>query len=89
MPNYNKHISDELEALSLRCHLYPVNSIGYGGVHNNFTEALDWLGETDKDTNLLRCVCVCVCVSTRARACVCVCVCVCMACVYVYVCVRV
>eukprot|EP00277_Geminigera_cryophila_P029600 CAMPEP_0179488906 /NCGR_PEP_ID=MMETSP0799-20121207/64427_1 /TAXON_ID=46947 /ORGANISM="Geminigera cryophila, Strain CCMP2564" /LENGTH=207 /DNA_ID=CAMNT_0021304567 /DNA_START=54 /DNA_END=674 /DNA_ORIENTATION=- len=50
---FRKSVADELEALSLRCHLYPVNSIGYGGVHNNFTEALDWLGETDKDTNLL------------------------------------
>jgi uncharacterized protein (DUF885 family) len=51
---FRKSVADELEALSLRCHLYPVNSIGYGGVHYNFIEALDWLGQTDaKDTNLL------------------------------------
>ena len=51
---FRKSVADELEALEMRCHLYPVNSIGYGGVHNNFVEALDWLGPTDaKDTNLL------------------------------------
>lgn len=50
---FRKSVADELEALSHRCHLYPVNSIGYGGVHNNFTEALDWLGDADKSSNLL------------------------------------
>jgi uncharacterized protein (DUF885 family) len=42
-----------LRAFELGCHLYPVNSIGYGGVHNNFIEALDWLGEINKAQNLL------------------------------------
>jgi uncharacterized protein (DUF885 family) len=41
-------VHDELRAFSLGCHLYPVNSIGYGGVHNNFLEALDWLPATLK-----------------------------------------
>ena len=35
------------------CHLYPINSIGYGGVHNNFIEALDWLGG-DEQTMFVR-----------------------------------
>ena len=26
---------------------------GYGGVHNNFIEALDWLGQTARDSNLI------------------------------------
>ena len=30
-----------------------MNSIGYGGVHNNFIEALDWLGEENKADNFL------------------------------------
>jgi uncharacterized protein (DUF885 family) len=47
-------LQDELRAFLLGCHLYPVNSIGYGGVHNNFIEALDWLPENpDADTNFL------------------------------------
>ena len=101
---FRKSVADELEALSLKCHLYPVNSIGappplslapslspslppsfgvlltasrrkdsflragthacmkcvrihlcegYGGVHNNFIEALDWLGQTARDSNLI------------------------------------
>ena len=50
---FRKSVADELDALSLRCHLYPVNSIGYGGVHNNFTEALDWLSEDGRAANLL------------------------------------
>jgi hypothetical protein len=40
-------IADETRALELGCHLFPVNSIGYGGVHYNFLEALDWLGPED------------------------------------------
>ena len=48
---------DEVQAIDLGCHLYPVNSIGYGGVHNNFIEMLDWLGGEDgsaeKDGNLV------------------------------------
>jgi uncharacterized protein (DUF885 family) len=50
---FRKSVADELDALSLRCHLYPVNSIGYGGVHNNFIEALDWLGDDGRHGNLL------------------------------------
>jgi len=50
---FRKSVTDELDALSLRCHLYPVNSIGYGGVHNNFIEALDWLGDDGRAINLL------------------------------------
>ena len=50
-------IADETRALELGCHLFPVNSIGYGGVHNNFLEALDWLGPEDdkgaRDANLV------------------------------------
>ena len=38
-------VRDELEAYRLGCHLYPVNSIGYGGVHNNFLETLEWMEE--------------------------------------------
>lgn len=41
---FKQSVEDELAAYRLGCHLYPVNSIGYGGVHNNFIEALDWLG---------------------------------------------
>ena len=42
-------IADETRALELGCHLFPVNSIGYGGVHYNFIEALDWIGGSDGD----------------------------------------
>ena len=48
-----KSITDEQRAYELGCHLYPVNSIGYGGVHNNFIEALDWLGEANKADNFM------------------------------------
>lgn len=48
-----KNIEDEQKGFDLNCHLYPVNSIGYGGVHNNFIEALDWLGEENKGHNFL------------------------------------
>lgn len=48
-----KNIEDEQMGYELNCHLTPVNSIGYGGVHNNFIEALDWLGEKDKGKNFL------------------------------------
>lgn len=55
---FTKSIQDELRAYELGCHLYPVNSIGYGGVHNNFIEAIDWLGEENKSSNfLLRLAC--------------------------------
>lgn len=46
-------IEDEQRSFELDCHLYPVNSIGYGGVHNNFIEALDWLGDKDKGANFI------------------------------------
>lgn len=49
-------IADETRALELSCHLFPLNSIGYGGVHYNFLEALDWLGSSDslkRDQNLV------------------------------------
>ena len=42
-------IADETRGLELGSHLFPVNSIGYGGVHYNFIEALDWLGGDDND----------------------------------------
>jgi uncharacterized protein (DUF885 family) len=48
-----QNIQDEQRGFELKCHLCPVNSIGYGGVHNNFIEALDWLGERDKVANFL------------------------------------
>mmetsp|Transcript_17300 Transcript_17300/g.28927 ORF Transcript_17300/g.28927 Transcript_17300/m.28927 type:complete len:580 (-) Transcript_17300:177-1916(-) len=48
-----KNIEDEQRGFALNCHLYPVNSIGYGGVHNNFMEALDWLGDENKGRNFL------------------------------------
>lgn len=50
---FKKNLSDEVEALELGCHLYPINSIGHGGVHNNFIEALDWLGEENRSNNFL------------------------------------
>lgn len=51
---FMQSIKDELTAFELGCHLYPVNSIGYGGVHNNFVEALDWLPEAgDRHAPLL------------------------------------
>jgi Bacterial protein of unknown function (DUF885) len=34
---------EEADAIQMGCHLLPINSIGYGGVLNNFVEALDWL----------------------------------------------
>lgn len=33
----------ELKSFEMGLHLYPINSIGYGGVHHSFVEALDWL----------------------------------------------
>lgn len=48
-----KNIEGEQKGFKMNCHLYPVNSIGYGGVHNNFIEALDWLGEENKAVNFL------------------------------------
>jgi uncharacterized protein (DUF885 family) len=50
---FSKDLLAEMEALKYGCHLYPLNSIGYGGVHNNFIEALDWLGETNREENFL------------------------------------
>jgi uncharacterized protein (DUF885 family) len=50
---FYKNLSDEMDALRYGCHLYPLNSIGYGGIHNNFIEALDWLGETNRIENFL------------------------------------
>ena len=35
---FEDSVRGELEALELGCHLYPINSIGYGGVHANFIE---------------------------------------------------
>jgi len=32
----------ESKGFELGCHLYPLNSIGYGGVVNNFLETLEW-----------------------------------------------
>jgi uncharacterized protein (DUF885 family) len=36
------NVKTEAEAFALGCHLFPINSIGYGGVVLNFVEALDW-----------------------------------------------
>lgn len=44
---FEESVRGELEALELGCHLYPINSIGYGGVHANFIEMIDWLSEGD------------------------------------------
>ena len=41
-------IVGEIRSFELGTHLYPVNSIGYGGVLNNFLEALDWLPENQQ-----------------------------------------
>ena len=46
-------VRSELRSFELGTHLYPINSIGYGGVHNNWLEALDWLGGS---ANGLHCV---------------------------------
>lgn len=40
----------EAQAIELGCHLMPLNSIGVGGVHENFLELLEWMrfeGEED------------------------------------------
>lgn len=53
---FKQSVADETKALELGCHLFPVNSIGYGGVHYNFIEALDWLDQSDpnkRDANLV------------------------------------
>lgn len=47
-------LESELLAFELGCHLYPVNSIGYGGVTNNFVESLDWLREEDDHSFIAR-----------------------------------
>ena len=36
---------DELAGMEMGLHLWPINSIGYGGVHHSFIEALDWVPE--------------------------------------------
>ena len=36
------NVSIETAAFDLGCHLYPLNSIGYGGVVNNFLETMEW-----------------------------------------------
>lgn len=51
---FEQSVRGELEALELGCHLYPINSIGYGGVHENFIEALDWLKPGDDDAMVAR-----------------------------------
>jgi uncharacterized protein (DUF885 family) len=50
---FSKNLSDEMEAIENGCHVYPLNSIGYGGVHQNFIESLDWLGEENRSQNFL------------------------------------
>mmetsp|Transcript_4182 Transcript_4182/g.5571 ORF Transcript_4182/g.5571 Transcript_4182/m.5571 type:complete len:575 (+) Transcript_4182:3-1727(+) len=47
------NVEAELRALKLGCHLYPVNSIGYGGVYQNFVEAVDWLGVENMLENII------------------------------------
>ena len=40
---FRQSIYDESSSIKLGCHLYPINSIGYGGVYNNFVEMLEWV----------------------------------------------
>ena len=47
-------VKAEIRAFELGCHLYPIDSIGYGGVHNNFIEALEWLSENSHEQLLAR-----------------------------------
>ena len=42
-------LANEIASFELGTHLYPVNSIGYGGVVNNFIEALEWLPDTEEE----------------------------------------
>lgn len=43
-------ITEESRAIELGCHLLPLNSIGVGGVHENFLELLEWmLFESEED----------------------------------------
>ncbi|KAL1504724.1 hypothetical protein AB1Y20_008502 [Prymnesium parvum] len=44
----------EAEAIRLGCHLFPINSIGIGGVHHNFIETLQWMPPHDHEGFLLR-----------------------------------
>ena len=39
---FQDDLEGETEAIRLGCHLFPVNSIGMGGVHHNFVETLQW-----------------------------------------------
>ena len=48
------NVKAEIRAFELGCHLYPINSIGYGGVHNNFIEALEWLPDNSHEQLLAR-----------------------------------
>lgn len=42
------NVTTENEAFALGCHLYPINSIGYGGVVNNFLETLEWMEDVEE-----------------------------------------
>ena len=50
---FKQSVAGETEAIGRGCHLFPINSIGYGGVHHNFIESLDWLGASAKFENFL------------------------------------
>lgn len=43
-------MKDESQAIELGCHLMPINSIGIGGVYNNFIETVEFMPfETEED----------------------------------------
>jgi len=42
-------VEGESRAFELGCHLMPINSIGYGGVHENFIEMLEWMPFEDEE----------------------------------------
>lgn len=49
---FRSAIEGENRALELGAHLMPVNSIGVGGVHENFLELLEWMNfDTEEDYN--------------------------------------
>jgi len=51
---FTNNVALELEAFEAGCHLCPINSIGYGGVHHSFVEQLEWMVPDDHDTFLAR-----------------------------------
>lgn len=46
-------VATETRAIELGCHLAPINSIGMGGVHENFLEVLQWMKfDTEDDVKV-------------------------------------